>query len=48
MNCKRCGKKIEWDTEHDPHAYRHVESVSRWCEDLNGMATPPTNPELWA
>lgn len=34
--CPSCGLQIFWDTEHMPHAWRHVETVSRWCTTDNG------------
>lgn len=29
--CPTCGLEVRWDTEHMPHAWRHVETISRWC-----------------
>lgn len=29
--CPDCGEPTTWDDQHHPNAWRHDDSVSRWC-----------------
>lgn len=29
--CPDCGEPTSWDEEHEPHAWRHDDNISRWC-----------------
>jgi len=39
-DCPVCGEQITWDSDHDPHAWRHVRTITRWCEPGDRGMTP--------
>lgn len=43
--CPECGKPIKWDTDHDPHAWRHLETISRWCSNPVRYPAGATDPD---
>lgn len=38
--CPSCGLETYWDEDHQPVAWRHVESESRWCTTDHGPVYP--------